>query len=132
MRLDIISAILTVYSMTEVGRKRWQGWALAFANSVVVCILAVHVAPKQWALIPPNVLCLFLYARNLWTWKYAKDGQSMKTGGGQVFGLVCCAKLSRLRQFLTSATVASRIAPPPIARVVATAIPSQVSTRPLL
>ena len=75
MRLDILSAILTVFSMTEVGQKRWQGWALAFANSVVVCILAVHVAPKQWALIPPNVLCLFIYARNLWNWKHAEDPQ---------------------------------------------------------
>jgi hypothetical protein len=80
MRLDILSAILTVFSMTEVGQKRWQGWALAFANSVVVCILAVHVAPKQWALIPPNVLCLFIYARNLWNWKHADDLQYRKAG----------------------------------------------------
>ena len=78
MRLDILSAILTVFSMTEVGQKRWQGWALAFANSVVVCILAVHVAPKQWALIPPNVLCLLIYARNLWNWKHAEDPQYKK------------------------------------------------------
>jgi hypothetical protein len=80
MRLDILSAILTVFSMAEVGQKRWQGWALAFANSVVVCILAVHVAPKQWALIPPNVLCLFIYARNLRTWKHAEDPQYKKAG----------------------------------------------------
>ena len=79
MRLDILSAILTVFSMTEIGQKKWQGWALAFANSVVVCILAVHVAPKQWALIPPNVLCLFIYARNLWNWKHAEDPQHKKT-----------------------------------------------------
>jgi hypothetical protein len=79
MRLDILSAILTVFSMTEIGQKKWQGWALAFANSVVVCILAVHVAPKQWALIPPNVLCLFIYARNLWNWKHAEDPQDRKT-----------------------------------------------------
>jgi hypothetical protein len=80
MRLDILSAILTVFSMTEIGQKRWQGWALAFANCVVVCILAVHVAPKQWALIPPNVLCLFIYARNLWNWKHAEDPQDKKAG----------------------------------------------------
>lgn len=80
MRVDILSAILTVFSMTEVGQKRWQGWALAFANSVVVCILAVHVAPKQWALIPPNVLCLFIYGRNLWAWKHADDPQRKKAG----------------------------------------------------
>jgi|HubBroStandDraft_1064217.scaffolds.fasta_scaffold281229_1 hypothetical protein len=78
MRLDILSAILTVFSMAEVGQKRWQGWALAFANSVVVCILAVHVAPKQWALIPPNVLCLFIYTRNLWNWKHAEGPKYKK------------------------------------------------------
>jgi len=80
MRLDIISAILTVSSMTAVGQRRWQGWALAFANSVVVCVLAVHVAPKQWALIPPNVLCLFIYARNLWNWRCAEYAQRKKAG----------------------------------------------------
>jgi hypothetical protein len=80
MRLDILSAILTVFSMTEVGRKRWQGWALAFANSVVVCLLTVHVAPKQWALIPLNLLCLFIYARNLWIWKHAEGPQSKPAG----------------------------------------------------
>src|SRR6202007_2576967 len=80
MRLDILSAILTVFSMTEIGQKKWQGWALEFSNSVVVCILAVHVAPKQWALIPPNVLCLFIYARNLWSWKHAEDPQYKNAG----------------------------------------------------
>jgi hypothetical protein len=86
MRLDILSAILTVLSMTQVGQKRWQGWALAFANSVVVCILAVHVVPKQWALIPPNVLCLFIYARNLWNWKQAEDLQYKKAGRAVMAG----------------------------------------------
>jgi hypothetical protein len=80
MRLDVLSAILTVFSMTEVGQKKWKGWALAFANSVVVCILALHVAPKQWALIPPNVLCLFIYARNLWNWRQTEDPQYKKGG----------------------------------------------------
>ena len=80
MRLDIISAILTMFSMTEIGHKRWQGWALAFANSVVVCFLAVHVVPKQLALIPPNMLCLFIYARNLWNWKHAEGAQYKKPG----------------------------------------------------
>lgn len=68
MRWDIISAALTVTSMLAIGQKRWQGWGLAFLNSVVVCILAVHVAPKQWALIPTNLFCLVIYSRNLVKW----------------------------------------------------------------
>lgn len=69
MRLDIISAALTFASMLAVGQRKWQGWGLAFLNSVAVCILAVHVAPKQWALIPTNLFCLVIYTRNLINWR---------------------------------------------------------------
>jgi hypothetical protein len=69
MRWDIISAALTLTSMLAVGQRKWQGWGLAFLNSVAVCILAVHVAPKQWALIPTNVFCLVIYARNMIKWR---------------------------------------------------------------
>jgi hypothetical protein len=69
MRWDIISAALTFTSMLAVGQRKWQGWALAFLNSVAVCILAVHVAPKQWALIPTNVFCLVIYTHNLIKWR---------------------------------------------------------------
>lgn len=69
MRWDIISATLTLASMLAIGQKKWQGWGLAFLNSVTVCILAVHVAPKQWALIPTNLFCLVIYARNLFIWQ---------------------------------------------------------------
>jgi len=69
VRWDIISAALTFTSMLAVGQRKWQGWGLAFLNSVAVCILAVHVAPKQWALIPTNVFCLVIYTRNLIKWR---------------------------------------------------------------
>lgn len=69
MRWDIISAVLTLASMLAIGQRKWQGWGLAFLNSVTVCILAVHVAPKQWALIPTNLFCLVIYARNLIKWQ---------------------------------------------------------------
>lgn len=69
MRWDIISAALTLASMLAIGQKKWQGWGLAFLNSVTVCVLAVHVAPKQWALIPTNLFCLVIYARNLIMWQ---------------------------------------------------------------
>lgn len=74
MRWDIISAALTFTSMLSVGQRKWQGWGLAFLNSVAVCILAVHVARKQWALIPTNVFCLVIYTRNLIMWR-RDDGQ---------------------------------------------------------
>ena len=65
MRWDIISAVLTLTSMLAIGQRRWQGWGLAFLNSVAMCGLAPHVAPEQWALIPTNLFCLGIYARNL-------------------------------------------------------------------
>ena len=79
MRWDIISAILTFTSMLAVGQRKWQGWGLAFLNSVAVCILAVHVAPKQWALIPTNVFCLVIYTRNLIKWR--RDDQQRRITG---------------------------------------------------
>lgn len=77
MRWDIISAVLTFSSMLAIGQKKWQGWGLAFLNSVAVCILAVHVVPKQWALIPTNVFCLVIYARNLFKWHRDDQGQNV-------------------------------------------------------
>ena len=75
MRWDVISAVLTVASMIAVGQRKWQGWGLAFLNSVAVCILAVSVVPKQWALIPSNVFCLANYTRNLIVWQSeAREG----------------------------------------------------------
>lgn len=68
MRWDMVSAVLTLTSMLAIGQKKWQGWGLAFLNSVVVCVLALHVSPKQWALIPTNLFCLIIYARNLIRW----------------------------------------------------------------
>jgi len=76
MRWDIISAALTFTSMLAVGQRKWQGWGIAFLNSVAVCILAVHVAPKQWALIPTNVFCLVIYTRNLIKWR--RDDQQRR------------------------------------------------------
>lgn len=79
MRWDIISAALTFTSMLAVGQRKWQGWGLAFLNSVAVCFLAVHVAPKQWALIPTNVFCLVIYTRNLIKWR--RDDRRRRISG---------------------------------------------------
>jgi hypothetical protein len=62
-------------SMLAVGQRKWQGWGLAFLNSVAVCILAVHVEPKQWALIPTNVFCLVIYTCNLIKWRRNDQGR---------------------------------------------------------
>ena len=67
LRLDYISCILTVLSTVLIGRRIWQGWMVAGANSVVVCIIAVQTA--QFGFIPANLFCIALYSYNVWNWR---------------------------------------------------------------
>jgi hypothetical protein len=67
IRLDYLSCILTVVSTILVGKKLWQGWIIAGVNSVVVCVIGARTG--QFGFIPANLLCIGLYANNLWTWK---------------------------------------------------------------
>jgi hypothetical protein len=67
LRLDYISCVLTVLSTILVGRKFWQGWMIAGANSVIVCVIAERTA--QFGFIPANLFCLVLYSYNLRNWR---------------------------------------------------------------
>jgi hypothetical protein len=66
-RLDYISCVLTVLSTVLIGRRLWQGWLVASLNSVIVCVIAVRTS--QFGFVPANVVCIGLYAGNLWTWR---------------------------------------------------------------
>jgi hypothetical protein len=66
-RLDYISCILTVVSTILIGRRIWQGWVLASANSVVVCVIATRTA--QFGFVPANLICIALYSYNVWNWR---------------------------------------------------------------
>ena len=67
LRLDYVSCALTVISTVLVGKRLWQGWVVAAANSVIICIIGVHTA--QFGFIPANLFCIALYAYNLQTWR---------------------------------------------------------------
>ncbi|HEX3321730.1 MAG TPA: hypothetical protein VHR84_13570 [Terriglobales bacterium] len=67
LRLDFISCVLTITSTILVGRRCWQGWALAAINSVIICVIAVKTA--QIGFIPANLFCIVLYGINLHGWK---------------------------------------------------------------
>jgi len=69
-RLDYLSCVLTIVSTILIGRRCWEGWALAAMNSVVVCIIGLQTA--QWGFIPANVFCLVLYGVNVRTWRKAE------------------------------------------------------------
>jgi len=66
-RLDYISCILTVVSTILIGRRIWQGWVLASANSVVVCVIATRT--PQFGFVPANLFCIALYSYNVWNWR---------------------------------------------------------------
>ena len=67
VRLDYISCILTIFSTLLVGKRYWEGWALAAVNSVVICIIGIKTA--QFGFVPANLFCLVLCGVNLRTWR---------------------------------------------------------------
>jgi hypothetical protein len=67
LRLDFLSCVLTVFSTILVGRQCWQGWVLAAANSVIICVIGLKTS--QLGFIPANLFCIVLYAINLRTWR---------------------------------------------------------------
>ena len=70
VRLDYLSCVLTILSTILVGKRCWEGWVLATANSLIVCIIAVRTA--QTGFIPANLFCIVLYAVNLRSWRKAE------------------------------------------------------------
>jgi hypothetical protein len=68
LRLDYLSCVLTIFSTILLGKQRWQGWIIAGANSVIICIIGVRTA--QFGFVPANLCCIGLYANNLWNWRY--------------------------------------------------------------
>ncbi|MGZ4816710.1 MAG: hypothetical protein ACXVZV_14945 [Terriglobales bacterium] len=66
-RLDYISCALTVISTVLLGRRLWQGWIVAGANSALICVIAVQTA--QTGFIPANVFCLAMYGYNVRKWR---------------------------------------------------------------
>jgi hypothetical protein len=74
IRLDYLSCILTVAATILIGKKLWQGWVVAALNSAVVCIIGVRTA--QFGFVPANLLCIALYAGNLFTWRQHTSSDS--------------------------------------------------------
>jgi hypothetical protein len=67
-RLDYISCLLTIASTILVGRRMWQGWIVAGANSMIICLIGLRTT--QMGFIPANLFCIALYAHNLRQWKH--------------------------------------------------------------
>ena len=50
-----------------VGRRLWQGWVIAGANSLLICIIDLRTA--QFGFVPANLFCIALYVYNLLSWR---------------------------------------------------------------
>jgi hypothetical protein len=72
LRLDYLSCVLTVLSTILIGKRCWEGWVLAAANSIIICVIGLRTS--QWGFIPANIFCIVLYAINLRTWRKAEAG----------------------------------------------------------
>ncbi len=69
LRLDYLSCVFTVASTILVGRRRWEGWVLCAANSVLMCVIGFRT--EQSGLIPANLFCMVVSAMNLRAWRKA-------------------------------------------------------------
>lgn len=67
LRLDYLSCVLTILSTILVGKRCWEGWALAAVNSVIICIIGLKTS--QFGFVPANLFCLVLCAVNVRTWR---------------------------------------------------------------
>ncbi|MDT8070843.1 MAG: hypothetical protein ROO76_21995 [Terriglobia bacterium] len=74
MRLDYISCCLTIGSTVLIGKRHWQGWLVAAANSVIICYIGLQT--EQTGFIPANLFCLGIYGYNVYQWRVAKPAQS--------------------------------------------------------
>ncbi len=67
LRLDYISCLLTVISTILVGRRMWQGWIVAGANSLIICLIGFRTT--QLGFIPANLFCIAIYVHNIVSWR---------------------------------------------------------------
>lgn len=74
MRLDYVSCVLTIGSTLLIGKRYWQGWLVAAANSAIICYIGFQT--EQTGFIPANIFCLGIYGYNVYQWRVANLGQS--------------------------------------------------------
>jgi hypothetical protein len=67
LRLDYLSCLLTIFSTLLIGRKKWQGWVVAGANSLVISVIGLRTA--QTGFIPANLFCIAIYVYYILEWR---------------------------------------------------------------
>jgi hypothetical protein len=67
LRLDYLSCLLTILSTVMVGRRKWQGWVVAGANSAIISVIGLKTG--QWGFVPANAFCIAIYLYNIRKWR---------------------------------------------------------------
>jgi len=110
-RLDYLSCVLTIVSTVLIGRRKWQGWIVAGANSMIICVIAVRTS--QTGFIPANLFCLALYAANIYQWR---NGAAAKPKAAQpaapVISSIQTAEESRTHQRMRRLPAAASMSTP--------------------
>jgi hypothetical protein len=72
LHLDYVSCLLTVLSTVLVGRRKWQGWVVAGANSAIISVIGLRTG--QWGFVPANAFCIAIYLYNIRKWRAPGQG----------------------------------------------------------
>jgi hypothetical protein len=99
LHLDYLSCLLTILSTVMVGRRMWQGWLVAGANSVIISAIGIHTG--QWGFVPANLFCLGIYLLNIQNWRrQSPSAPASGTLNGQAATAAAAeARLHRPRRF---------------------------------
>lgn len=80
LHLDYVSCLLTVLSTVLVGRRKWQGWVVAGANSAIISMIGLRTG--QWGFVPANAFCIAIYLYNIRKWR-APEEQTPESPSGE-------------------------------------------------
>jgi hypothetical protein len=105
-RLDYLSCFLTIVATILVGRKMWTGLIVSGANSLIVCVIALHTS--QYGFIPANVFCICINAFNLRTWLKVQNDRSESTIDASSELLTGCKRMSRSNKAARRRLITSR------------------------
>ena len=71
LRLDYLSCLLTILSTVMVGRRKWEGWVVAGANSAIISVIGIKTG--QWGFVPANAFCIAIYLYNIRKWRFPEN-----------------------------------------------------------
>jgi hypothetical protein len=99
LRLDYLSCVLTIASTILVGRRCWEGWALAGVNSILICVIGMRT--EQLGFIPANMFCIVVSAINLRAWRRPAVPEMQNAAIASIAASSCanCSGYSAINRF---------------------------------